>query len=150
MGARNRGGRGLSYRPARLHRLAEFIPWNRYRAPYTFKNTGSWRNFPDVEPTWAKSSGSDRIRIHITGVIVGLHYKKPRTTPYNALLLDSFYFQTSVILLCSWYLLLVGSSSSTISNKSVFMWGFSHFTVYHAVTYLILVYIFMCFTDIQS
>jgi hypothetical protein len=29
MGARNRGGIGLSYRPARLHRLAEFIPWNR-------------------------------------------------------------------------------------------------------------------------
>jgi hypothetical protein len=28
MGAINRGGIGLSYRPARLHRLAEFIPWN--------------------------------------------------------------------------------------------------------------------------
>ncbi len=28
MGARNRRGIGLSYRPARLHRLAEFIPWN--------------------------------------------------------------------------------------------------------------------------
>jgi aminopeptidase N len=28
MGARNRGGIRLSYRPARLHRLAEFIPWN--------------------------------------------------------------------------------------------------------------------------
>ncbi len=27
-GAKNRGGIGLSYRPARLHRLAEFIPWN--------------------------------------------------------------------------------------------------------------------------
>jgi hypothetical protein len=26
MGARNREGRGLSYRPARLHRLAESIP----------------------------------------------------------------------------------------------------------------------------
>ncbi len=26
MGARNRVGKGLSYRPARLHRLAEFIP----------------------------------------------------------------------------------------------------------------------------
>jgi hypothetical protein len=26
MGARNRGGIGLTYRPARLHRLAEFIP----------------------------------------------------------------------------------------------------------------------------
>ena len=23
-------GIGLSYRPARLHRLAEFIPWNRF------------------------------------------------------------------------------------------------------------------------
>ncbi len=31
MGARHRGGRGLSYRPARLHRLTKFIPWNRFR-----------------------------------------------------------------------------------------------------------------------
>jgi hypothetical protein len=30
MGARNRGGIGLLYRPARLHRHAEFIPWNRF------------------------------------------------------------------------------------------------------------------------
>ncbi len=30
MGARNRVGIGLSYRPAWLHRLAEFIPWNRF------------------------------------------------------------------------------------------------------------------------
>jgi hypothetical protein len=30
MGARNRVGRLLSYRPARLHRLAELIPWNRF------------------------------------------------------------------------------------------------------------------------
>jgi hypothetical protein len=28
MGTRNRVGIGLSCRPARLHRLAEFIPWN--------------------------------------------------------------------------------------------------------------------------
>jgi hypothetical protein len=33
MGARHRGGIGFSYMPARLHRLAEFIPWNRYRGP---------------------------------------------------------------------------------------------------------------------
>ncbi len=33
MGARNRGGIGLSYRPARLHRLAEFIPWYQFRGP---------------------------------------------------------------------------------------------------------------------
>jgi hypothetical protein len=32
-GARHRVGIGLSYRPARLHRLAEFIPWNRFRGP---------------------------------------------------------------------------------------------------------------------
>jgi len=30
MGARNRAGIGLSYRPARPHRLAEFIPWNQF------------------------------------------------------------------------------------------------------------------------
>jgi hypothetical protein len=30
MGARNRAGIGLSYRPAGLHRLAEFIPWGQF------------------------------------------------------------------------------------------------------------------------
>jgi hypothetical protein len=30
MGARNRVGIGLSYWPARLHRLEESIPWNRF------------------------------------------------------------------------------------------------------------------------
>ncbi len=30
MRARNRVGIGLSYRTARLHRLVEFIPWNRF------------------------------------------------------------------------------------------------------------------------
>jgi hypothetical protein len=30
MGASYRGGIGLTYRPARLHRLAEFIPGNRF------------------------------------------------------------------------------------------------------------------------
>jgi hypothetical protein len=30
MGARNRVGIGLSYRTARLHRQAEFIPWNQF------------------------------------------------------------------------------------------------------------------------
>jgi hypothetical protein len=33
MGARHRVGIGLLYRPARPHRLAEFIPWNRFRGP---------------------------------------------------------------------------------------------------------------------
>jgi hypothetical protein len=30
MGARNRVGIGLSHRTARLHMLAELIPWNRF------------------------------------------------------------------------------------------------------------------------
>ncbi len=30
MGARNRVGIGLPYRPARLHSLAELVPWNRF------------------------------------------------------------------------------------------------------------------------
>ncbi len=30
MGARNRVGIGLSYLPARLHRLAELVPWNEF------------------------------------------------------------------------------------------------------------------------
>jgi hypothetical protein len=33
MGARHRGGIGFSYWPARLHRLAEFIPWLQFRGP---------------------------------------------------------------------------------------------------------------------
>ncbi len=35
MGARNRVGLGFSYRPARLHRLAELIPWNRFLGSLT-------------------------------------------------------------------------------------------------------------------
>jgi hypothetical protein len=41
MGAGNRVGIGLSYRPARLHRLAEFIPWNRFLGSLKFKNSAS-------------------------------------------------------------------------------------------------------------
>jgi hypothetical protein len=47
MGARNHVGIGLLYRPARLHRLAEFIPWNQcffinhcHRMPW--KNPSCW------------------------------------------------------------------------------------------------------------
>jgi hypothetical protein len=40
MGARNRGGIGLSYRPARLRRLAELIPWNQFRGPINILKFG--------------------------------------------------------------------------------------------------------------
>jgi hypothetical protein len=42
MGTRNRVGIGLSYRPARLHRMAESIPW--------FRFMGSLDVFPGIEP----------------------------------------------------------------------------------------------------
>jgi hypothetical protein len=45
MGARHREGIGLSYRPARLHRLAEFIPRNRFLGSINVKNKGSESQF---------------------------------------------------------------------------------------------------------
>jgi hypothetical protein len=42
MGVRNRVGIGLPYRPARLHRLAELIPWNRFLDPLKVKKFGLW------------------------------------------------------------------------------------------------------------
>jgi hypothetical protein len=42
MGARNRPGIGLSYRPARLHRLAELIPWNRFQGFINVEKYGLW------------------------------------------------------------------------------------------------------------
>ncbi len=43
VGARNRVRLGLSYRPARLHRLAEFIPWNRFLCSINVLKYGLWR-----------------------------------------------------------------------------------------------------------
>ncbi len=41
MGARNRVGIELLYRPARLFSLAELVSWNRFLAPSKFKHSGS-------------------------------------------------------------------------------------------------------------
>jgi hypothetical protein len=40
MGARNRMVKGSSHRPARLHRLEELIPWNRFLGSLTVNNSG--------------------------------------------------------------------------------------------------------------
>jgi hypothetical protein len=42
MGARHRVGKGLSYRPARLHRLAELMSWNRFRGPIHVQKYQLW------------------------------------------------------------------------------------------------------------
>jgi hypothetical protein len=42
VGARNRGGIGLSYWQARLYRLAELIPWNQFLGPINLKKYGFW------------------------------------------------------------------------------------------------------------
>ncbi len=45
----------LTYRPARLHRLAKSIPWNRFLGSLTFTNTGSGQ--------WVKSWNRGRLVI---------------------------------------------------------------------------------------
>ncbi len=57
MGARNRGGRGLSYRPARLHRLAQFIPWNRFLGSRNVYKYGLWK--PPVIQKIVPKAGCD-------------------------------------------------------------------------------------------
>jgi hypothetical protein len=42
MGARKRVGIGLSYRPARLHRLAESIPWTLFLGSQNVYKLGLW------------------------------------------------------------------------------------------------------------
>ena len=42
MGARNRVGIGLSYRPAKLHSLAELVPWNRFLGFLKVLKFGFW------------------------------------------------------------------------------------------------------------
>ncbi len=59
MGARNRVGIGLSYRPARRHKLAESIPWNLVLGSRLYSGLDSWEQ-PDehpLKPRW-------RIRAH--------------------------------------------------------------------------------------
>jgi hypothetical protein len=42
MGARNRVGIGLLYRPAKLHGLSEFIPWNLFLGSINVYKYGLW------------------------------------------------------------------------------------------------------------
>jgi hypothetical protein len=46
MRARNRAGIGLTYWPAWLHRLSEFIPWNRFLGSINVLKYGHWTGFP--------------------------------------------------------------------------------------------------------
>jgi hypothetical protein len=48
MGARNRVGIGLLYQPARLHRLAEVNPWNRFLGYLNVQNFGLCYGYPLV------------------------------------------------------------------------------------------------------
>jgi hypothetical protein len=59
MGARNQVGIGLSYRPARLHRLAESIPWNRYLGSLNIYKFGLWR--ATVRRTWFVGCGGTAV-----------------------------------------------------------------------------------------
>ncbi len=55
MGARNRGGIGLSYRPARLHSLAELVPWNRFLGSLKVKKFGLLKQINVKDKSWFHS-----------------------------------------------------------------------------------------------
>jgi hypothetical protein len=48
MGARNRVGIGLSFRPARLYSLVELIPWNRFLGSLNVYKFGLWKGFQNI------------------------------------------------------------------------------------------------------
>ncbi len=57
MGARNRRGIGLSYRPARLYGLAKFIPWSRFPGPWArikkrAQSPQSWKLYRGTVHNW--------------------------------------------------------------------------------------------------
>ncbi len=60
MGARNRVRIELSYRPARLHRQAELIPWNRFLGSLKVKNSGLYSVVPKVDPDFVQQD-SDKV-----------------------------------------------------------------------------------------
>ncbi len=71
MGARNRAGIGLPYRPARLHMLAELIPWSRFLGgSLKVSNFGLW---PIKIVTCSSRNGASRIAEH--RAIISLSYK---------------------------------------------------------------------------
>jgi hypothetical protein len=55
-GYRNRVGIGLSYRPARLHSLAEWVPWNRFLGSLKVQKFGLW--FITPSRFWWKTKGN--------------------------------------------------------------------------------------------
>ncbi len=59
MGVRNQVGIGLSYRPARLHRPAESIPWNRFLGSLNVYKFGLWT--VTVRRTWFIGCGGTTV-----------------------------------------------------------------------------------------
>ncbi len=79
MGTRNRVDIGLSSRPARLHSLANFVPWDRFFGSLNFYKIGLWCR---------------EMRIDVWNYRKNVSTKKLRTTKYEneALLLYSWSF----------------------------------------------------------
>jgi hypothetical protein len=69
MGARNRGGIGLSYRPARLHSLAELVPWNRFLGSLKVKKFGLWKQINVKDKSWFHSVRCSVFVWHVKGTV---------------------------------------------------------------------------------
>jgi hypothetical protein len=66
LGASNRLGIGLWYRPSRLHRLAEFNPWNRFLVSLKVYKFGLWlhrlaESIPGILKTFTNSGSAVRL-----------------------------------------------------------------------------------------
>ncbi len=66
MGARNRVGIGLLYQPARLHRLAEFIPWDRFLGSINVYEYGLWTVTDNAEE---KNVRKSRVIVRLSRVL---------------------------------------------------------------------------------
>jgi hypothetical protein len=79
IGARNRVGIGMSYRPARLHRVAESIPWNRF--------LGSKNTVSGIKSTVYDKLGNLRLR----------HYFKVVKNEKNCYFFTPFILRTNFL-----------------------------------------------------
>jgi hypothetical protein len=71
MGARHRLGIGLSYRPARLHRLAELMPWHRFLGSIKVSKYQLWSRIQKCSqcltliPGLVRGGGEQGCKMHI-------------------------------------------------------------------------------------
>jgi hypothetical protein len=80
MGARNRVGIGLSYWPARLHSLAELVPWNRFLGSLKMWKCGLSPDQPQYPEPVVRVASCSTLQLILAGFwqVVGSHAQQRR------------------------------------------------------------------------